>query len=207
MANEDINEINTAISEHIVRVNAEKIAEIDEQVFVHRLLPLAVSHYSDIGVELELTLWQELTGFPPMFGVHVMRDGKRLMTTPPLILSPKLSMTQEPFIDRLNAIHQANAKNLPSKDLFDESNRPIIVVDGAANALNKWPLIFKFYGIQLILKTPEELEADKNPDKDKRSKVFPTKEEQATSVHKTVPPKEIVPKVQEWEDDEDDEML
>lgn len=188
MATTRMQDINDELTALISTEKKSKIVDIDEDVFKHRLLPLAVARYSNVDYEIELTHWQAVTGESPYHGVRVIRNGMPLYTTPPLILTPKVSFDGASLLDNLKDAEKREKSGLPAGDIMDEEKlKPSLSITSLSQALNTWVYIFRLYGIKLIPLSPDGTPTEEP----KVAKVLPD----------TTSPSDS------WEDDDDGDIL
>ena len=150
MSSTRLEAINDELGGLISDERKKKVVDIQEEVFRRKLLPVAVSRYSNIDREIDLTHWQAITGESPTYGVRVMRGSEFLFETPPLILSPEVTFEGGALLRRLKEAERLEKAGLPKGDLMDADKlKPSLRVKGLQQALITWVYIFRYFGIVL----------------------------------------------------------
>ena len=188
MASNKLQNINDELSELLSAKQRDAIITVSEETFRHKLLPLAVARYSNVDYDIELTHWQQVTGQLPTNGVRVMRGSKELFITPPLILTPELTFGTS-LLTRLKEAEKRESSGLPKGELMDkESLKPNLSVRHLSDALSKWVLIFRLYGIVLDI-----VDGEGNVTASLNAAVSPKESEEPEQIRKI-----------EYEEDDDD---
>lgn len=159
--------VNSELQDAIGKLSKENIVEVDIEVFRRKLLPLAVSRYSNIDVELDLRHWEATTGKPPYHGVRVMKNGKELFETPPLILTPRITLKGESIASSLQAARIEERNGMPKKDVLDSDvSTPVVEIPRSADAISTWVYIFKYFGVVLTIIGDDEMNEPNDTDLD-----------------------------------------